>query len=136
MALDLNKTFVAGRLTRDVDLKALPSGQNVASFSIATNRTWTDKDGNRQEDVEFHNIVVFGKTAENCAKYLSKGRQAYVEGKIRNRSYEKDGETKYITEIVASDVQFLSGDRSQQSSQGGGGGPAYEPEPAQDEIPF
>ena len=103
----MNKVFVAGRLTRDVELKALPSGQNVASFSLATNRTWTDKDGNRQEDVEFHNIVVFGKTAENCAKYLSKGDGALVEGRNQTRSWEdQDGKKNYRTEIVAESVQF------------------------------
>ena len=102
----LNKTMIYGNLTRDPELKALPSGANVCSFSIATNRTYNDKDGNRQEEVEYHNIVVFGKQAENVAKYLSKGSGAYVEGRLQTRSWDKDGVKMYRTEIVAERVQF------------------------------
>ncbi len=102
----INKTLVYGNLTRDPEMKALPSGQNVTSMSIATNRTWNDKDGKKQEEVEYHNIVVFGKQAENCAKYLTKGSGAYVEGRLQTRSWEKDGVKMYRTEIVAETVQF------------------------------
>lgn len=102
----LNKVMVYGNLTRDPEMKALPSGSNVTSMSIATNRTWNDKDGKKQEEVEYHNIVVFGKTAENCAKYLTKGTAAYVEGRLQTRSWEKDGVKQYRTEIVADTVQF------------------------------
>lgn len=98
--------MVYGNLTRDPEMKALPSGQNVTSMSVATNRTWNDKDGKKQEEVEYHNVVVFGKTAENCAKYLTKGAGVYVEGRIQTRSWDKDGVKQYRTEIVAETVQF------------------------------
>ena len=81
----LNKAMIYGNLTRDPELKALPSGMNVCSFSLATNRVYNDRDGNRQEAVDYHNIVVFGKQADNCAKYLTKGSGTYVEG--RNRKF-------------------------------------------------
>lgn len=102
----LNKAMVFGNLTRDPQLKALPSGNQVADFSIATNQNYKDKDGNQKENTEFHNIVVFGKQAENCAKYLKKGSSAYVEGRLQTRSWEKDGAKQYRTEIVAETVQF------------------------------
>jgi single-strand DNA-binding protein len=102
----INKAIIYGNLTRDPEMKALPSGQNVTSMSIATNRTWNDKDGKKQEATEYHNVVVFGKQAENCAKYLTKGSGAYVEGRLQTRSWEKDGVKQYRTEIVAETVQF------------------------------
>ena len=102
----LNKAMIFGNLTRDPELKALPSGMNVCSFSLATNRVYNDRDGNRQENTDFHNITVFGKQAENCAKYLSKGNSAYVEGRLQTRSWEKDGQKHYRTEIIADRVQF------------------------------
>ena len=111
----LNKAMVYGNLTRDPELKALPSGMQVCSFSIATNRVYNDRDGKKQEATEFHNVVVFGKQAENSAKYLSKGASAFVEGRLQTRSWDKDGQKQYRTEIVADRVQF--GPRS-----GGGGG--------------
>ncbi|MFW6210457.1 MAG: single-stranded DNA-binding protein, partial [Patescibacteria group bacterium] len=91
---------------RDPELKALPSGMNVCSFALATNRVYNDRDGNRQESTDFHNVVVFGKQAENCAKYLQKGNGAFVEGRLQTRSWEKDGQKQYRTEIVADRVQF------------------------------
>lgn len=103
----LNKAFIIGNLTRDPELKALPSGTKVCSFSLATNRSYKDKDGNRQESVEYHNIAAFGRTGELVAQYLKKGSQAYVEGRLQTRSWEgKDGEKKYRTEIIADTVQF------------------------------
>jgi single-strand DNA-binding protein len=111
----LNKAIVYGNLTRDPEMKALPSGQNVTSMSIATNRTWNDKDGKKQEETEYHNVTVFGKTAENCAKYLTKGSGVYVEGRLQTRSWEKDGAKQYRTEIVAETVQF--GTKREGSSQ-------------------
>lgn len=104
----LNKAIVFGNLTRDPELRALPSGNKVANFSIATNRVWKDKDGNKQEDTEFHNIVVFGRQAETTAQYLKKGSSALIEGRIQTRSWEaQDGSgKKYRTEIVADRVQF------------------------------
>lgn len=103
----LNKAFIIGNLTRDPELKALPSGTKVCSFAVATNRSYKDKDGNRQEASEFHNIVAFAKLGELSAQYLKKGSQVYVEGRLQTRSWEgKDGEKKYRTEIIADTVQF------------------------------
>lgn len=113
----LNKAMVYGNLTRDPELKALPSGMNICSFSLATNRVYNDRDGKRQEQTDYHNIVVFGKQADTTAKYLTKGSSAYVEGRMQTRSWEKDGQKQYRTEIVADRVQF--GPRP-----GGGGGGA------------
>ncbi|MCA9365707.1 single-stranded DNA-binding protein [Candidatus Kaiserbacteria bacterium] len=110
----LNKAMIYGNLTRDPELKALPSGMQVCSFSLATNRIYNDRDGNRQEAVDYHNIVVFGKQAENCSKYLSKGNSAFIEGRLQTRSWDKDGVKQYRTEIVADRVQF--------GPKGGGGG--------------
>lgn len=102
----LNKVMVFGNLTRDPEMKALPSGHNVTSISIATNRTWKDSDGKQNEATEYHNTVVFGKQAENVAKYLTKGSSVYVEGRLQTRSWDKDGQKQYRTEIVAEAVQF------------------------------
>ncbi len=102
----LNKAMVFGNLTRDPELKALPSGMQVCSFSLATNRVYNDRDGKKQESTDYHNIVVFGKQAENSAKYLTKGNSAYVEGRMQTRSWDKDGQKQYRTEIVADRVQF------------------------------
>lgn len=102
----LNKVMIYGNLTRDPELKALPSGMNVCSMSIATNRVYKDRDGNRKEDTEYHNVVVFGSQAENSSKYLSKGNGVYIEGRLQTRSWEKDGQKQYRTEIVADRVQF------------------------------
>ena len=112
----LNKAMIYGNLTRDPELKALPSGMNVCTLSIATNRVYKDRDGNKQESVDYHNVVVFGNQAENSAKYLSKGNGVYVEGRLQTRSWEKDGQKMYRTEIVADRVQF--GPKS--GSAGGG----------------
>ena len=117
----LNKTFILGNLTRDPELKSLPSGNQVATFSIATNRVWKDKEGAKQESAEFHNIVCFGRTAELCAQYLRKGSQALIEGRIQTRSWEQEGQKRYRTEIVADNVQFGS------RPQGGGGEGGYAP---------
>ena len=102
----LNKVFIAGNLTRDPELKALPSGANVSSFGVATNRTWRDQNGEKKEATEFHNIVVFGRQADTCAQYLKKGQQVLVEGRLQTRSWDKDGQKQYRTEIVADRVQF------------------------------
>lgn len=112
----LNKALVYGNLTRDPELRSLPSGMQVTTFSIATNRVWKDKDGAKQESSEFHNIVVFGRQAETVAQYLKKGSGALVEGRMQTRSWESDGVKKYRTEIVADRVQF--------GPRGGSGGGA------------
>ena len=115
----LNKALIFGNLTRDPELKSLPSGTSVANFGIATNRVWKDKEGKSQESAEFHNIVVFGRQAETVSQYLRKGSSALIEGRIQTRSWEgQDGVKKYRTEIVADRVQF--GPRS--GGQGGAGG--------------
>ena len=102
----LNKAIIIGNLTRDPELKTIPSGTAVTSFSLATNRVWKDKDGNKQEGVDYHNIVVFGRQAENVAQYLKKGSSALVEGRLTTRSWEAEGVKKYRTEIIADRVQF------------------------------
>lgn len=103
----LNKAFLIGNLTRDPELKALPSGIKVASLSMATNRVWKNKDGQRQEAVDYHNIVAFGKQAETLGQYCHKGSSLYVEGRIQTRSWEgADGKKNYRTEIVLENFQF------------------------------
>lgn len=105
----LNKVTIIGNLTRDPELKALPSGMSVCSFSVATNESFKGKDGVKKDKVEFHNIIVFGKTAENVAQYMKKGSQILVEGKLQTRSWEgQDGKKLYKTEILANSVQFGS----------------------------
>ena len=102
----INKAMVFGNLTRDPELKSLPSGMQVCSFSIATNRVYKDRDGNKQEQADYHNVVVFGRQAETSAQYLKKGSSAYIEGRLQTRSWDKDGQKQYRTEIVADRVQF------------------------------
>ena len=103
----LNKVFIFGNLTRDPELRSLPSGRPVTNFGVATNRVWKDKDGNRQESTEFHNIVVFGRQAETTAQYLQKGSSVLVEGRIQTRSWDaEDGTKRYRTEIIADRIQF------------------------------
>ncbi|MEX0931718.1 MAG: single-stranded DNA-binding protein [Candidatus Paceibacterota bacterium] len=102
----LNKALVYGNLTRDPEMRALPSGVQIASFSVATNRVWKDKNGARQESTDYHNIVVFGRQAETAGQYLKKGSGVFVEGRMQTRSWEADGGKKYRTEIVADRVQF------------------------------
>lgn len=104
----LNKIFLYGNLTRDPELKALPSGGQVANFGLATNRTYKDKSGAKQEATEFHNIVAFGRLAEVIAQYMKKGRPLFVEGRVQTRSWEgkEDGKKQYRTEIVVENFQF------------------------------
>ena len=102
----LNKAFIIGNLTRDPELKALPSGTKVCNFSIASSRIFKDKDGQKQESTDYHNIAAFGKMGELSAQYLKKGQQALVEGRMQTRSWETNGEKKYRTEIIADNIQF------------------------------
>lgn len=116
----LNKVLLYGNLTRDPELRALPSGQQVATFGLATNRSFRNKEGSQQEQTEFHNIVAFGRTAEVMGQYLKKGRPVYVEGRIQTRSWEAEGQKKYRTEIVVDNFQFGpqgGGEGRQQASQ-------------------
>lgn len=107
--MSLNRVTIIGHLGQDPELQHLVNGQAAGRFSVATDEPYTDKDGKRQERTEWHQIVVFGKVAETCGKYLSKGRQIYVEGRLRTREYEaqNSGGKRQRTEIVASRVQFL-----------------------------
>lgn len=101
----MNSVTLVGRLTRDPELKALPSGQHVCNFSLATSRSY-ERQGERKEDTEYHNIVVYDLAAENCARYLRKGGICLVEGRLATRSWDKDGVKMYRTEIIAHRVQF------------------------------
>lgn len=116
----LNKAFLFGNLTRDPEMKSLPNGNKVTSFSVATNRVYKDTAGNKQEQVEFHNIVVFGRQAETSAQYLKKGQGVMIEGRIQTRSWDDKttGEKKYRTEIVADAVQFGPKSGGSTSSEG------------------
>jgi len=144
----LNKVLLYGNLTRDPELRALPSGQQVASFALATNRTYKDKNGAKQEATEFHNVVAFGRQAEVIGQYLKKGRPVYLEGRIQTRSWDDktSGEKKYRTEIVIESFQFgpavAGGDTGGAPRAGGKGAPKAEeveyPEESisPDDIPF
>lgn len=148
----INKVIIVGRLGADPEMKAVGQGTNVTRLSVATSENWTDKNGQKQERTEWHRVTVWGKTAEHCAKYLSKGSQVYVEGRLQTRSWEDNGQKKYSTEIVAQTVQFLGGGANRDNSQGGynqnagpaqGGGDAgfgdFGPEPSfnqGEDIPF
>ena len=113
--MNLNKVFLIGNLTRDPELRQTPTGQNVASFGVATNRMWTDPAGNKQTQTEFHNVVVWGRLAEIASQYLAKGRLVFIEGRISTRSWQdQQGQKKYRTEIVAENMQL--GPRFQSAS--------------------
>lgn len=113
--MNLNKAFILGNLTRDPELRQTPTGQNVATLGIATNRLWTDKEGNKQTQVEFHSVVLWGRLAEIASQYLSKGRLVFIEGRITTRSWQdQQGQKKYRTEIVAENMQL--GPRFQSAS--------------------
>jgi len=108
--MSINKVILIGNLGQNPEVKHSASGQAICNLSIATNESWTDKNGRKQEKTEWHRVVVFGKLAELCGQYLQKGRQAYIEGKLQTRSWQdKDNQTRYTTEVVAQSVQFLGG---------------------------
>ena len=114
----INKVILIGRLGRDPEVRYTPDGAAVANFSIATSEEWKDKaTGEKKERTEWHRIVAFRRLGEICGEYLSKGKQVYLEGRLQTRSWEKDGVTRYTTEIVASDVQFLGGRDSANSDE-------------------
>jgi single-strand DNA-binding protein len=126
MAGGVNKVILVGHLGADPDMRYTPSGQGVCELRLATSESWNDKNGQRQERTEWHRVVVWGKRAEICSKYLAKGRQVYIEGRIQTRNYDdKDGNKRYITEVIANDVQFLGGgagrDGGSAAPAGGGG---------------
>ena len=129
----INKAIVYGNLTRDPELKSLPSGVKVTSFSLATNRVWKDKNGAKQESVDYHNVVVFGRQAETAAQYLKKGSSVLVEGRMQTRSWDAaDGTKKYRTEVVADRVQFGPRPSGGQSSPSASPAKSASPEPAKD----
>ena len=106
--MDLNKAQVIGNVTQDIELKQTPNGQNVTSFSIATNRSWTDSSGNKQEQTEFHNIVLWGKLAEIAGQYVTKWQKLFLEWRLQTRSWEaQDGTKRYRTEIVWENLIML-----------------------------
>lgn len=132
--MSVNKVILVGHLGQNPELKYTPSGQAVTNLSIATNESWTGKDGQKQEKTEWHRLVLFGKLAELAGQYLQKGRQVYIEGKLQTRSWQdKDGQTRYTTEVVGQTMQFLGGNagagagRSQNASSGAdyAGGASY-----------
>lgn len=127
----VNKVILIGNLGADPEKRYTGTGQPVCNLRIATNERWTDKQGQKQERTEWHRVVVYGPQAENCAKYLSKGRPVYIEGSIRSRSWEdQQGQTKYITEVIAQRVQFLGG------MPGGAGASERPAKPASEADPF
>ncbi len=132
MASGVNKVILIGNLGADPEVRTTPGGQSVANLRVATTEHWSDKDGNRQERTEWHSVTVWGRSAEHCGQYLSKGRQVYVEGRLQSREYEKDGVTRRVWDVVASNVTFLQGgsdsngpsrgaSRGGAQQQGGGG---------------
>jgi single-strand DNA-binding protein len=156
----VNKVILIGNLGADPELKHTPSNRALCNLRIATTEVYKDKGGQRQEKTEWHRITVWGDQAENCSKYLSKGRSVYVEGRLQTRSYDKDGQKHYATDVVADRVVFLGsggsagaggadaggGTRRGSGSTGGGRGfgdapPSDEPDagglpPSDDDIPF
>lgn len=156
----LNKVFLVGNLGRDPEVRSTPSGQSVATFSVATSRKWRDRDGNRQEQTEWHNVVCWGKQAEIAGQYLTKGKQVFVEGRLQTRSWDdkNSGEKRYKTEIICENFQMLGGrpgaggagggefDSQEGGGYPGGGGGGGRPqdfggaggsrEPDDDDIPF
>jgi len=136
--MSLNKVMLIGRLGQDPEMKHTPNGNSVCSFSIATSEKYKDKQGQQQEKTEWHRVEAWGKLAELCNQYLSKGRQVYIEGKIKTDTVEKDGDKKYFTKISALSVQFLG-------AQSDSGEPVRKtatpevvdrPDFASDDIPF
>ena len=132
----VNKAIILGRLGKDPEVRYLPDGKAVASFTVATSETWKDKSGEKKEKTEWHRIVAFGKLGEICGEYLKKGSQCYLEGRLQTREWQdKDGNKKYTTEIVASEVQFIVGKGERQEPKHAEP-PARGEMPADDDIPF
>lgn len=149
----LNKVMLIGNLGRDPEVRSLPSGQSVTTFSVATSRRWKDRDGNRQEETEWHFIETWGKLAEICGRYLHRGSKVYIEGRIRTDSWDDktSGEKKYRTKIVCDEMKMLDSRGSSEASGGGGGysgggggggyggggsSPSQDSGPDDDDIPF
>ncbi|MFU8804888.1 MAG: single-stranded DNA-binding protein [Bradymonadaceae bacterium] len=134
--MSVNKAILVGNLGADPELKSTKNGTSVCNFSLATNERWTDRNGQKQEKTEWHRIVVWDKQADSCAKYLTKGRTVYVEGRIETREWEdREGVKRYTTEIVASTVQFLGGGEGAPNGRQARQAPAQSQSTAQDD-PF
>lgn len=137
----LNRATLIGHLGKDPEVRFLSTGKAVARFSVATKETWKNAEGERQERTDWHNIVVWGKLGELCGQYLAKGRQVYVEGSIQTRTYDQQGTTRYITEIIARTVLFL-GSRDAAAPAAASSAPAdtadggRDAQPYDDDIPF
>lgn len=130
MSNDLNRCDFIGRLGKDVEMRHAPSGAAIASLSIACSDSWADKaTGEKKQITEWVNVTAFGKLAEICGQYLKKGQQVYISGKMRTEKYEKDGQTRYITKIIANEMQMLGGKPAAQT-----GGEATRQESRQEEI--
>jgi single-strand DNA-binding protein len=139
----VNKVILVGNLGRDPEVRSTPSGQSVANFTLATSRRWNDRDGNRQEQTEWHRIVCWGRQAEVAGEYLTKGKQIYVEGRLQTRSWEdkQSGEKRYTTEVICDNFQMLG---RRDDSAGGSYGRQTEPQSEvadapgapDDDIPF
>lgn len=127
----VNKVILVGNLGADPELKYTPSSKAVCNMRIATTEAWKDKGGTKQEKTEWHRITVWGDMAENCSKYLAKGRSVYVEGRLETRTYDKDGQKHYATDIVASSVVFLGGGKDEQRRE-----PAEKKPAASAPVPF
>lgn len=132
----LNKVFLIGRLGRDPEVRYMPNGEAVCNFSVATSESWKDKNGQRQESTEWHNVTMYRKLAEIAAKYLTKGSQVYLEGKIQSRKYQgKDGIERTAYEIIANEMKMLGG--NSQATQGQPKqAPAAPVEDIDDDVPF
>jgi single-strand DNA-binding protein len=117
----VNKVILVGNLGADPELKYSTSGKAICNLRIACSESWKDKSGQKQERVEWVRVTVWGDTAENCSKYLAKGRSVYVEGHLQTRSYDKDGQKHYATDVVAEKVVFLGGARGEAASSGNAG---------------
>ncbi|MFH1060520.1 MAG: single-stranded DNA-binding protein [Pseudomonadota bacterium] len=140
MARGVNKVILVGNLGADPEMKYTPSGTPICTFRLATSESFKDREGNQQERTEWHRVVAWSKLAEICGQYLSKGRQVYIEGSLRTRSWDdQDGNKRYMTEIVARDVQFLGSGAGGGSGSGSGGGSGEfggPPPLGDDDIPF
>ncbi|MFH1890215.1 MAG: single-stranded DNA-binding protein [Candidatus Kuenenbacteria bacterium] len=130
--MDLNKAMIIGHMTKDPEVRTTPNGTSVTSFGLATNYVWTDTTGNRQEKVEFHNIVAWRKLAEICGQYLHKGSKIYIEGRLQTRSWDdQTGNKRYITEIVADNMIMLDSKSASKPV-----GQKSSPPPAREETPI
>jgi len=146
MATGVNKVLLIGRLGNDPEVRYTSNGGAVANFNLATNESWTDKAGQKQERTEWHRVVIWGKLGELCGQYLSKGRQAFVEGRLQTREWnDKEGHKRYTTEIVAQNVQFLGAPSEKSGGQPDAGMPSSDFTPSfsedakglsDEEVPF